>query len=495
MTRTPTTERRGGPRATLLGMMVLLAVGPSGCAPPQQDRTDDGRVIVQYWEKWTGFEGEAMQGVVDRFNASQNEIVVKKLTISQIDQKLMLSTAGGNPPDVAGIWTHAIPDFSEKGALTPLDQMAAEAGITRDDYIPVFWDLCRHRGFLWALPTTPASTALHYNRRLFREAGLDPDAPPQSLAELDRMAEQLTIVSLLRDGQPVQVRYPDLTEQEKAAIEFKIVQMGHLPQEPGWWMATWPYWFGGRLWDGDRTITAESPGVIAAFEWFEGYARKYGVENLRSFGASFGNFSSPQNPFLSERVAMELQGEWMYNFIDKFAPHMEWDVAPFPAQHPDKKGFVTLIESDVLVIPKGARHPREAFAFIRYVQSQAAMEQLNLGQKKFSPLSHVSPTFVAEHPNPHIATFIQLAQSANACYMPRLSIWSEYKDEMQAAIDQTLALDTEPRVALAAVQKRLQRRLDRIMRRWDLVREKRVKEWSNYDTWGTTQPANGTRLR
>ena len=159
----------GMPRVALrVALTGLLALALIGCGRRAEDRTPDGRIVVRYWEKWTGFEDDAMQAVVDDFNASQNRILVKKLTVSEIERKLMLATAGGDPPDVAGIWTSRIPGFSEKGALTPLNKLLANAGIKREDYIPVFWDMCSHHDFVWALPSTPTSVALHWNKKLFR---------------------------------------------------------------------------------------------------------------------------------------------------------------------------------------------------------------------------------------------------------------------------------------------------------------------------------------
>ena len=61
------------------------------------------RVTITYWEKWTGFEADAMRSVVDDFNASQDRIFVEMSAVSQIDRRLVLATAGGVPPDVAGI--------------------------------------------------------------------------------------------------------------------------------------------------------------------------------------------------------------------------------------------------------------------------------------------------------------------------------------------------------------------------------------------------------
>ncbi|MDD5706768.1 MAG: ABC transporter substrate-binding protein [Kiritimatiellae bacterium] len=461
-------------------LLCAVAVLVLGCGRHREQRTADGRLVIDYWEKWTGFEGDAMQAVIDDFNASQPRLFVKRLVVSQIDQKLMLATAGGNPPDLAGLWSHTVPDFAEKGALTPLDGLARRAGIGADRYTPVFWKLCRHRDLLWALPTTPATMALHWNRRLFREAGLDPDRPPRSLAELDAMAERLTIVSVVRDGARVKLPFTNLTVEERAAREFAIEQMGFMPSQ-SWFAEMWGYWFGGDLWDGTGRITADSPANLAAFRWYRGYPERYGVRNLQSFGASFGNFASPQNPFLGGQLAMVLQGTWMHNFIGKYAPQMDWAAAPFPSADPAKLPDVSIAECDVLVIPRGTRHAAEAFEFMRYLAGQGPAEKLALGQRKFSPLAETSPAFVAAHPNPYIGVFIALAKSPNVRTAPRLTVWKEYRDEMAVALNRLDTLKAAPETALAEVRLRMQQKLDRLSRRWELVREQRMKEWQDHD--------------
>ncbi|MFH0909259.1 MAG: ABC transporter substrate-binding protein [bacterium] len=474
---------RGLPCVVVIAASLLFSGDAS--AMGKVNETESDRVVVEYWEKWTGFEGDAMQAVVDAFNASQDRIFVKKLTVSTIDQKMMLSTAGGNPPDVAGLWSFNVSVYSQKNALTPLNRMLEEKGITRDRYIPIFWDLCSHNGFVWALPSTPATIALHWNKKMFRDAGLDPEKPPRSIAELDAMAERLTIVRVTRNGTPARVRYTDLTEEEKADPDenFELIQLGYTPSEPGWWNHSWCYWFGGRHWDGDRTITALDPGMVAAFQWFGSYSKKYGIANLRSLGSSFGNFSSPQNAFLAGKVAMVIQGVWMYNFIEKYNPELEWGAAPFPSSDPGRWPLVTLAECDILVIPRGARHPREAFEFMAYVNSQEAMELLNMGQRKFSPLAQISPEFVKNHPNPYIDVFIALARSPDVQTVPPLPIWNEYADEVVIAADQIFSGRKTVEDALGVVQGRVQRKLDRVMRRWDRVKDERIKEWSAYDPW------------
>ena len=399
----------------------IVALGlVAGCSAAPPDRTPDGRVIVNYWEKWTGFEGEAMQAVVDDFNASQDRILVDKLTVSQIDQKMLLATAGGNPPDVAGLWSpqhHCLrrkgrPDAAEP---PPPGERASTARL--------------HPGILGSvrIPGLHVGPSLHPGQpgpALEPAAvprggpGSQPAAPAAGRAGCHGRATDRGL--RLRDGRArVKSGIPDSPTTEKAAREFTIIQMGYTPTWPGWWTPLWGYWFGGEFGTGTGTITGDAPEQLAAFQWYTSYAEKYGIDNLRRFSSSFGNFSSPQSPFLAGQVAMVLQGVWMYNFIDKYAPQLDWAAAPFPPADPERQPQVTLAECDVLVIPRGAPHPEEAFEFIRYVNSRPAMEKLCLGQRKFSPLAEYSEDFVATHPNPYLPIFIELARGPGAGASPR----------------------------------------------------------------------------
>lgn len=428
---------------TALGLAILLATAWLSEAVVRQ-QPSDGKIHVTYWEKWTGFEGEAMRAVVDAFNASQDRIQVDLLTVSGIQNKTLFAVAGGNPPDVAGLFGPNVAQYADDFAILPLDDYCRKAGISRDDYIPVYWDIGSYHGKQYALPTTPASLALHYNKSMFSEAGLDPEKPPRTIEDLDAMSARIT----------------------KVDPNGRLLVSGFLPNEPGWWNWAWGYWFGGALWDGKDKITANSPENVRAYTWVQSYSQRYGGSNLQSFKSGLGNFSSPQNGFLDRKVAMVLQGVWMYNFIAKYAPQMEhpvrqWGVAPFPhpADRPDL-ARTNIADMDVLVIPRGARHPDEAFEFIRFVQSQRGMELLCLGQRKHSPLRKVSPEFLRENPNPYVKLFAELASSPNVRTPPALGIWPEYQDALNNAFDQIALQKKTAKEALDEVQKRMQPKLE-----------------------------------
>ena len=136
----------------------------------------------------------------------------------------------------------------------------------------------------------------------------------------------------------------------------------------------------------------------------------FGLRPLLDLSSGFGAFASPQDPFMSGKLAMIFQGVWLANYIRMYAPDMEFGAAPFPVLR-EGEPPVTYVDSDMLVIPRGAAHPNEAFEFITFVSEQRSTEQLNLGQQKNSPLREVSEAFLANHPHPYIRVFQDLPRA------------------------------------------------------------------------------------
>jgi multiple sugar transport system substrate-binding protein len=439
----------------VLILVFLLSLLCLSCQPSTQDLAD-GRIVLKYWEKWTGFEAQAMRGIVDAYNAAQDKYYVNYMEVggSQIDRKLVVAIAGGNPPDVAGFWNDRVADYVQNGALTSIDKRMATSGLHADDYLPAVIRSCRYEGHLWGLPLTPATLALFYNRKLFREAGLDPDHPPETISELDEYAEKLT----RRDDQG------------------KILTLGFSPDIPGWWNHLWGIWFGGKLWDAESGVNLLSPSQLLALEWARGYFTKYGVRELDRFKAAAENFDSPQWPFFSEHLAMVIQGVWTSNFIGRHAPDLDWGVAPFPSVTAGT-GTTTFLQCDLLVIPKGCPHPDGAWDFIQYTQKIENLEKLNTLHHKFSPLVEVSEQFSRDHPNPHIHLFRDLAIHGEVCVAPPIPRFSELQRWMIHSFNQICKAGSDPTETLLEAQTEVQKGYNRAQQQWERVADMRRKQW------------------
>ena len=432
----------------------------------RQRKFKDGKVVVTYWEKWTGFEKDAMQKTVDKFNKSQDKIYVDMLTISGIDRKVIVATAGGVPPDIAGVWTSTLPILADKGAIIDLTEYFQKAGISQENFIPFVWKVMSHRERVWGMITTPASLALHWNKRMFKEGGFDPNVPPKTIEELNYYSDRLTIFEDTKTRK--KHSYYELVKrfgnEEKATKHIEenklsMIQAGFLPSEPGWWSWSWGYFFGGKIYEEPDKITANSKENIEAYKWVQSFMRKYGEYNVKKFSSGFGQFSSPQNAFLSAKIAMVIQGVWMYNFIEKYSPGMQWDAAPFPTITKKMYG-ITLVAGDALVIPKGALNPDAAFEFIKFLAKPENMEILCGEQRKFSPLAEVTSAFHKNHKHPNIKIFRKMAESEYTFFVPRVGIWNEYSRDIEEAFSRIWLQLEDPGKVLNEITSRNQRVLD-----------------------------------
>jgi len=458
----------------ILFLFCAAAVGLLAFGPRPNRTLPQDAIVVDYWEKWTGNEEQAMRSLVNRFNETegvQKHIYVRYVSTAAINQKTLVATAAGVPPDIAGLYDNNLVQFAAMDALEPLEEMAREHGITEGYYKPVFWRACNYDGHLYGLVSTPVVVALHYSKDAFadsaerlRDAGLDAHRPPGTLQELDRYAEALTT----RDS------------------SGRIVRAGFLPMEPNWFINEICFWFGGNFFDEQtHRFTLTDSKVVDAYRWVEGYSRRLGKDAMTSFQSGFGNFDSPQNAFFSGAVAMEEQGPLLANFIYINNPHMStllwpkdeeikmplaervknysWSVAPFPSAVPGLVD-VTYCSFDALTIPRGAKHKREAFEFIAWVNRQENMEALCKLHCKSSPLQLVSQDFLLHHPNPYIELFERLSRSPNAHRLPQVPIMPEVMSELTNLSQQVSLLQVDPQQALSDLQVRLQSKYDEFVR-------------------------------
>ncbi len=424
-------------RRTVLGSLTAAGLGFALFGPRGAKDNRDGRLVLDYWEKWTGQEGAAMQAIVDRFNNSQSKLFVRYFTIREIDKKAAIAIAGGSPPDLIGLYAYNIPGYAESNAILPLNDLAASAGINQENYALAVRKLVEHQGKQWGVANTCGSVGLYYNKSIFRERGLDPERPPRTIAELDDVAKALTIT----------------------APDGRLSRVGFVHTEPGWWSWDWGHFFGGSLYDPSTdSATATAAANAAAFDWVQSYGRNYGVEKLLGLQSGLGNYSSAEQGFLSGRVAMVAQGPWLANIIKRFTPDLDYGAAPMPVIDNlyDPTQPIALIESDVLVIPRGARNPEASMEFIAFTQRRENVEELSRIHCKASTLATSSPEFFATHPNRCVAIHDQLAKSPRAFTSPRTRVWLEYKDEMESGFQKLWRLEEPAKVVLQRVQDRAQ---------------------------------------
>lgn len=448
-------------RRTALGAIALGAAGVAFWprVPRGQAGVPGGRVTLQYWEKWTGPEGDAVQSMVDDFNALQDRIWVVRTPVSDIAAKAMVAIGGGDPPDIVGLYSYNVPLFAEARAAMATDECAGlrlaglEPRIDPESYAPAVRRLLSYQGRQWAGVNTCYTLALYYNRRLFREAGLDPDSPPRTISELDAAAARLDLPAEGSGGRDIE-------------------RAGFLPNLPAWWPYFCPIMFGGRLYDPDtRKVLLDEPASVRAYSWVQGYPKRLGPGRSAKFANSYGrSFHSPQDPFISGKVAMIVQGPWIANFITLFGPRdaggtpeLDYGAAPVPVDEPvyDPSAPLGMLEADVLMVPRGCPHPEEAFTFLAYTQQRQVQEKLAYLHCKSSPMRELSPGFMENHPSARcVGVHDAVVRSPRATILPQTRAWQQMADLTNGAFD-AIWNGADPASTLAAIQARAQQNVDK----------------------------------
>lgn len=403
---------------------------------------------VKFWVGWTGFEFDAIHEVVKDFNASQDEIQVDLLTVGNLVTKTLLSVSAGIPPDLVLLSGGQVPQFVDARSAEELTPLVRKHHINKADYIESYWQFGEYVGGLYALPITPATIGLHYNRELLKGAGYGADETPETFEDLFEYSQKIV-------------------KRDKGRSTLALA--GFLPAEPGWWNYAYGPLFGGELWDGADKITADHPRNIAAMKWIQEFSKEFGASNLQQFKSGLGNFASPENGFLAGKVTMELQGVWMNNFIEQYSPKLNWGVVdiPYPKDRPDLKGRA-LVDCDVMLVPKGAKGMEPLGYFLEYLLSQPVIEKFCMAHQKTTALKKKSDWFWKNHPNPYIQFFDKLAYSKTYISTPKMGIWAEYQAELNSAFEVVALQQKTPEQAMKDVSARLQPIFDIYRRRLKL---------------------------
>ena len=184
-------------------MPALLLAGCSRSTSPalgHSGRTDGGKIVLDFWNGFTGPDGKTMEKMVHRFKERNRQIDVRMQIIpwGTYYDKLTLSLAYGGAPDVFVVHAARLPEFASFGTLQPLGDRyaAARPPLTAADFAPVPWRATFYQGRQLALPLDVHPIGLYYNTQLFREAGIvqaDGSAqPPKSWEEFLTDARKLT---------------------------------------------------------------------------------------------------------------------------------------------------------------------------------------------------------------------------------------------------------------------------------------------------------------
>ena len=108
--------------------------------------------------------------------------------------KVLTATKAGEAPHVSVILSTDMYTLIDEDAIVPFDEMAKTDAdrAWMGSFYPGFMKNSQTGGKTWGIPFQRSTIVMYWNKDLFREAGLDPQRPPQTWAELVEMGRKLT---------------------------------------------------------------------------------------------------------------------------------------------------------------------------------------------------------------------------------------------------------------------------------------------------------------
>jgi sn-glycerol 3-phosphate transport system substrate-binding protein len=98
---------------------------------------------------------------------------------------------GGQPPQLSVLFSTDLFTLMDEQAIVPIDQIEGVDKKWLDSFYPAFMENGRVDGKTWSVPFQRSTIVLYYNKDAFKEAGLDPEKPPTTWAEMAEMSKKL----------------------------------------------------------------------------------------------------------------------------------------------------------------------------------------------------------------------------------------------------------------------------------------------------------------
>jgi multiple sugar transport system substrate-binding protein len=303
---------------------------------------------LSMWVRASG--ANAAQHMVDLWNTKNagDKIEVTVIPDNQMVTKLATGVTAGDVPDLISFDLIFMPDFMKADYLV---DMTAElsADPNQAKVAKAFRDLASFDGKLYGTGFTPDVSILLYNKDLFRKAGLDPEKPPTTLAEIKDYATKIRAL-----GPDIYGYY--FSGSCGGCNIFTIAPMmwgsgAHLLPANG----------------DDKAL--DGPGVAEVLQLFQDMW-KAGLVPESAQADTGANF---QAVFETGKLGMQGSGGFAIAALKTNHPEIDFGIAHLPGITAENAS--SFVGGDVVAIPKGSKNVDLAKKFISWQLTDEAQLQ------------------------------------------------------------------------------------------------------------------------
>jgi multiple sugar transport system substrate-binding protein len=413
------------------GLLAACGAPGSGGGAGPAGGGGGGHVDLTLWHTRTGPIADALNGMIDQFNAGHPTITVKGEYAGSYDdeyKKLLAAAKGGGLPDMAVAYENVVADLMKARIIVPLDPyLGGSDGLSKDsldDIFPGYIETNRFKQFgnqLLSFPFTKSNLVAYYNADLLSAAGIG-ELPKT----WDDYGAAMRRVGDYARGQGLPFNGGDSLYLDTSDIDFKFLSRGS-----------------ALVSDDGQKVAFNNPAALAALQ-FDG--------DLVKAGASYiPGDSDWQADFANQKTAARLDsstgGTNLPPIIAKAPRQFRWVAAPPPN---DGTHRVTVMYGPNIAIFKSTEAKQAAaWTFIKWFSDTPQTARWAL-QSHYLPVrksAAATPEFQQELAANAVAR-AAFDLLPNALPEPNTAGWQQVRDILRDADTAVVTGKASPKQAL-----------------------------------------------
>lgn len=369
-----------------------------------------GAVTLQFWQFW---DSGVIRPLLDKFEAENPGIKVnmKQLTWQNGKEEILAAVVAGTTPDLCELGSTWFAEFAGSGRLVDItaaaDSMKSELRL---------WESATYDGKIYGVPWVMGTRALFYNKKLFRDAGLDPESAPDTWPRLTAAAAAI--------NNPGKGIYGFGRNAGERYILFKKFM-------PFAW-----------------SIEGDVLSMDAKASVFNSGAN---VEALKYY-LSLGELGLTEKQdildqaFKQGKVGVIISGAWLFKTIPNDAPDLEYGVGLIPRPDDHWGTHKSFGGGELLVTFNNSKHPEAALKLARFLARGDNALELAKSARSVQPAAvglENDPWF---RDNPGQLVFLN--QLSLAVFPPNIPEWTAIESAIEKWVEEAMYGRVTPEKAI-----------------------------------------------
>ena len=381
--------------AALVVIVCFAACGGGGGGASK-----GGAVTIEFWQFW---DSAVIRPLLDKFEAENPGIKVnmQQLTWQNGKEKILAAVVAGTTPDLCELGSTWFAEFAGSGSLVDLSAQV-------DSLKPSLrlWEAATYQGRIHGVPWVMGTRALFYNKKLFREAGLDDQTAPDTWPRLLEASKKI--------NNPGKGIYGFGRNTGERYILFKKFM-------PFAWSME-----GDVLAADGRTSVFNSPANVEALKFYLSLG-DHGLTEKQDL---------LDQAFKQGKVGALISGAWLFKTIPTDAPDLEYGVGLIPRPDDHWGSQKSFGGGELLVVFQKSKHPAEALKLAGFLARGDNALELSKAAKSVQPAAvglENDPWF---RDNPGQLVFLN--QLSLAVFPPNIPQWTAIEAAIEKWVEKAM---------------------------------------------------------